>query len=170
LVRQLEPRLLLCANDGCPDPVAGLLPATGSAIVQPASTGTLYPLTAVPALNSDPGAPATLYLDFHGEGAMTWGGLFAPATPAYDIDGDPTTFSSQELANIQQIWAAVSEAYSPFNVNVTTVDPGNWSSGGQHQFRDVIGGNGTWTGFTEGGTAYVGSFAESFLPDTAFVF
>ena len=101
-VELLEPRVLLCANDGCPDPVAGLLPATGSAIVQPASTGTLYPLTGVPALSSDPGAPATLYLDFHGEGAMNWGGLSVPATPAYDIDGDPTTFSSQELANIQQ--------------------------------------------------------------------
>lgn len=71
---------------------------------------------------------------------MNWRGWFVPATPAYDIDGDLTTFSAQELSNIQQIWAAVAEAYSPFNV--TTVDPGNWPGGGQHQFRAVIGGNG----------------------------
>jgi len=128
------------------------------------------PLTAIPPLNSDPGAPATLYLDFHGEPAATWGGYDVPATPAYDIDGDPTSFSPQELANIQQIWAGVAEAYSPFNVNVTTVDPGNWSDGGQHQFRDVIGGDGSWLGVVWGGVAYVGSYADPGLPDTAYVF
>jgi len=161
----------LCANGGCPDPVSGALPpAVNSAIIQPAaSTGPLYPLTAIPALNSDFGAPATLYLDFHGEPAGSWLQT-VPATPAYDIDGDPTTFSAQELTNIQQIWAAIAEAYSPFNVNVTTVDPGNWSTGGHRQFRDIIGGNGSWTGVAEGGTAYVGSYSDGILPDTAYVF
>ena len=40
---------------------------------------------------------------------------------AFDQDGDPTTFSSGELTAIQQIWSVVAEAYSPFNVDVTTV-------------------------------------------------
>src|SRR5215469_6320685 len=89
-------------------------------------SGSLSPLNSIPALNSDPGAPHTLYLDFHGEPSEYWGLQTVPATPAYDVDGDPTTFSSQELANIQEIWSRVAEAFSPFNVNVTTVDPGNW--------------------------------------------
>jgi hypothetical protein len=129
-----------------------------------------YPLTAIPALNSDPGAPATLYLDFHGEPAQTIGFTPVTATPAYDIDGDPTTFSSQELANIQEIWARVSEIYSPFNLNVTTVDPGNWGNGGQHQLRVLIGGTGDWVGGGYAGIAEEGGFADSWLTDTVFSF
>ena len=128
------------------------------------------PLTSIPALNSDPGAPATLYLDFHGEAAFNMGFTPIPATPAYDIDGDPTTFSSQELANIQEIWSRVSEMYSPFNINVTTVDPGNWGYGGQHQLRALIGGNGAWAGGGLAGVAQVGSYASSGLGDTVFSF
>lgn len=128
------------------------------------------PLTSIPALNSDLGAPATLYLDFHGEAASTWGFVQVPATPAYDVDGDPTTFSAQEITNINQIWAGVAEACSPFNVNVTTVDPGGWGNGGQHQLRVVIGGSGSWDGNAESGVAYVGAFASAAMPDTVYVF
>ena len=128
------------------------------------------PLTSIPALNSDPGAPATLYLDFHGEAAFSLGFTPVSATPAYDIDGDPTTFSSQELANIQEIWSRVSEIYSPFNINVTTVDPGNWGNGGQHQLRALIGGNGAWAGGGYAGVAQIGSYADSWLGDTVFSF
>jgi hypothetical protein len=132
------------------------------------------PLGSLPALNSFPGAVATLYVDLHGENAQNWGMASVPATPAYDIDGDPTTFSTQELANIQQIWSRVAEAYSPFNVNVTTVDPGNWNLNGAglnfNQFRVVVGGTGSWTGITQGGTASVGSYYTPGLPNTSYVF
>ena len=132
------------------------------------------PLTSIPALNSFPTAPTTLYLDFHGEGPQNWGMAAVPATPAYDIDGDPTTFSPQETANITQIWSRVAEAYSPFNVNVTTVDPGNWNLTGagsnNNCFRVVIGGSGSWTGFVQGGTASIGSYYTAGLPNTAYVF
>lgn len=178
IIQTLEPRLMLCGlDDGGLDDLPGSpMPAGGNADSQPViAGGPTSPLSSIPALNSDPGSPNTLYLDFHGEPSQNWGFQSIPATPAYDIDNDPTTFSSQELANIQEIWSRVSEAFSPFNVNVTTVDPGNWDlTGGRsqntHQLREVIGGNGAWTGQTEGGVAYVGSFYSTNLPNTVYVF
>lgn len=135
---------------------------------------------AVPAYSSDPGAPATLYLDFHGEPSQPWGLSTVPATPAYDIDGDPAAFSPQEQANIRLIWTTVSQAFAPYDLNVTTVDPGQWDLIGagagmttlppRHQQRIVIGGSGSWTGTSEGGIAFVGSFYQTNLPDTAYVF
>jgi hypothetical protein len=176
-VEALETRLLQCANDGCPDPVPGpnlADPVASSPHKVHSAPSLKSALTAVPVLNSDPGAVATVYLDFHGEPAQAWGGQTVPATPAYDIDDDPTTFNAQELSNITQIWSRVSEAYSPFNVNVTTVDPGNWNYTGQGtalpQIRVVIGGDGSWTGQVEGGVAYVGSYDNSGVPNTAYVF
>jgi serralysin len=176
-VESLETRRLHCANDGCPDPVPGpnlADPVVGSTHKLHSTPSLKSALTAIPALNSDPGAVATVYLDFHGEPAQAWGGQTVPATPAYDIDDDPTTFNAQELSNITQIWSRVSEAYSPFNVNVTTVDPGNWNYTGQGaalpQIRVVIGGDGSWTGQVEGGIAYVGSYNNSGVPNTAYVF
>src|SRR5262249_27400563 len=50
-------------------------------------------LTSVPALNSLPGAPASLYLDFVGDVIPQWLQYKDITIPAYDQDGDPTTFS-----------------------------------------------------------------------------
>lgn len=125
------------------------------------------PLSSVPVLNSDPGATATIYLDFTGAGAQSWGSYNVPATPAFDQDGDATSFSAGELATIQQIWARVSEAYSPFNINVTTVDPGNLTD--KQTMKAVIGGSGAWLGAAAGGVSYVGSFANS-APNVAWIF
>lgn len=63
----------------------------------------------VPLLNSLPGAFGTLYLDFDGENVSggSWG----------TINALPSSFTN---ANITTIWTAVSEDFSPFNVNVTT--------------------------------------------------
>ncbi len=133
---------------------------------------TTYPLTSVPALYSRPSAPATIYLDFTGAPASTWNGISVPTTPAFDIDGDPTTFSSQELTDIQQIWAIVAEAYSPFNVDVTTVDPEPVTHNYlvNQSMRIVIGGSNTWSGTNDGGVSVDGSFSESFLARTSYVF
>ena len=126
------------------------------------------PLNAVPVLNSDPGAKATLYLDFTGAAATSWGFYNVPATPAYDLDGDPATFSPAELTNINQIWARVAEKYSPFNLNVTTVDPGIYAD--KITQRIVIGGSGAWlNGVVAGGVGNVGSF-YNFNPNTSWVF
>jgi len=39
-------------------------------------------------------------------------------------DGNVGSFSASELADILTIWRSVSEDYAPFNVDVTTEDPG----------------------------------------------
>ena len=80
-------------------------------------------MTAFPVLNSNPGAAASLYLDFNGHFEPVWGSHTNITTPVYDVDGDVTTFSDVELANIQAIWETVAEDYAPFNINVTTVEP-----------------------------------------------
>ncbi len=81
----------------------------------------------VPAFSSSPTAAYTIYLDFAGFNFPDgWGYGAAPGNvPAYHFDGDSSTFtfSSTELANIQNVWSRVAEKYAPFNVNVTTVDP-----------------------------------------------
>jgi len=128
------------------------------------SSSDLYPLS-VPAYHSDPGAPASLYLNFTGSTISSWGGYNPGTTPAYDTDGDPTTFSDTELSNINQIWQRVAEKYSPFNIDITTAPPANMSPG--HTQQIVIGGNGSWFGLA-GGVSYVGSFTGG--TNTSFVF
>jgi hypothetical protein len=111
-----------------------------------------------PAYSSRPGAPATLHLDLDGivyEG--TWAGREPGTVPAYDIDGDPSTYSPAELENIRQIWIRVAEAFSPFEVNVTTVDPGDFTQVRQNA-RVIIGGSNSWYSSGAGGVAYVGGF------------
>jgi hypothetical protein len=83
----------------------------------------LAPLSAIPVLNSLPGAAATLYLDFNGNYDAKWGGYSNITTPVFDKDGGATTFSDAELTAINDIWQRVSEDYAPFKINVTTVEP-----------------------------------------------
>jgi hypothetical protein len=120
-------------------------------------------------LHSLPSAPAKLYLDLDGDPPSTFFYQPVPTTPAFDVDGDPTTFSSTELADIQQIWQRLAEKFSPFKLDVTTVDPGNLND---HQtFRLVIGGNGAWAPAGEAGVSQPGGFAMSGSSDnTAYVF
>lgn len=124
-------------------------------------------LTSIPVLNSNAGAPATLYLDFVGFFEATWGNYSNITTPVFDTDGDPATFSDSELATIKEIWQRVSEKYSPFNVNVTTVQPASFADG--VALRAAIGGDAAWYGSSVGGVAYVDSFTNS-IPNTVYVF
>jgi hypothetical protein len=141
-------------------------------------TGSLAPAVA-PNYHSLPSATAKLYLDFTGDVNNNWGGYTPGVTPAYDIDGDPTTFSTTELSNINEMWQRVAEKYSPFNIDVTTQDPGNLNHG--QVMKVVIGGDGSngrvdaqgnkiyWAGGRYGGISWVGSFAGG-LPNVAYVF
>jgi hypothetical protein len=94
--------------------------AVGAAL---AMSSAVYPLNSIPPLHSNPGAPATLYLDFNGHSRSTWGFFPSPPTPVYDADGDATTFSTDELTFIQNVWQVVAEDFAPFNIDVTTVEP-----------------------------------------------
>lgn len=129
----------------------------------------VYPLTAIPVFHSNPNAAAKLYLDFDGDPASSWNGYTVPATPAYSLDSDPTTVSDYEIQQITEIWARVSEKYSPFNLDVTTQNPGTLTD--NVAFRVVIGGAGAWYSATPtGGTSVVGGFYDPAAPNTAYVF
>src|SRR5262245_15905540 len=80
----------------------------------------------VPVLSSNPSATAKLYLDFDGDSGGAWNSFNVSAVPAYGTDSDPTTFSATELTNIQRIWTRVAEKFAPFNIDVTTVNPGTF--------------------------------------------
>ncbi|MCC6491491.1 MAG: hypothetical protein IT424_00535 [Pirellulales bacterium] len=101
-------------------PAGGTLAAaTGDPVLAPATLAeSLSPLSSIPVLNSLPGAPVTIYLDFNGH-TSSGGGV----TPVYDADGDATTFSDQELQFMGDLWRVTTEDFAPFNVNVTTVEP-----------------------------------------------
>ena len=76
-----------------------------------------------------------------------------------------TSFSTTELARIQGIWQRMAEDFAPFNVDVTTEDPGvealrkSTSTDTAYGVRVCIGGSSyTWLGAGAGGVAYIGSF------------
>ncbi len=127
-------------------------------------------------LHSNPGASKRIYLDFDGHnwrGTLP-GGAGDRITPAYSTDGNPA-FSDEELGRIQRIWARVKEDFLPFNVDVTTEDPGvealKKSGSGDNEWgiRVAVGGDGSW--YTPGGIGlgYLNSFTHS-TDKPAFVF
>ncbi len=96
--------------------------------------GGAAPLSETFFLHSNPGALKIIYLDFDGHITQNtpWNGdptdpesplIPTIVTPPYSVDEDGT-FTSHELLNIQEIWARVAEDFRPFNVDVTTEDPG----------------------------------------------
>ncbi len=95
LLEPLEPRLLLSA-----------IPA-----------GTTFDADGLPILHSLPGAPVTIYLDFHYQ-SRDGEKLY------YDWDGDSSRFGTVEQEEIAMAWAKASSAYTPFDVDVTTEWPG----------------------------------------------
>ncbi|MCF6379341.1 zinc-dependent metalloprotease [Nocardioides KLBMP 9356] len=92
-------------------------------------TADAAPSDAVPAdvfdLSSRPGSPRTVYLDFDGAtySGTRWNNGATIVSPAYSIDGDPTTFNDVERAQVYLAWRTVAEDYAPFDVNVTTLRP-----------------------------------------------
>jgi hypothetical protein len=143
-------------------------PAAWAALGGSASgSSSRQPLSAVPVLSSLPGAPVTIYLDFDGDFTSSWGSYSNITTPAFDQDGDPSSFSNQELNAIRTIWSYVAEDYAPFDINVTTVSPGRFDDG--VAVHAVIGGSGSWAGGSYGGLTYVDSFTNA-IPNISFVF
>lgn len=86
---------------------------------------------AVPALNSNPGAPHILYLDFDGHimpqfsvpvNGQTTEALETSILP-FSLDSNPDSLTAEEMSFIRVLWQHVAEDYAPFNINVTTVEP-----------------------------------------------
>src|SRR5262249_46608124 len=133
--------------------------AVGAASVCFALSSSALAFNDVPVHNSYPGAPQTLYLNFNGDFTPNLGNqYFNITTPPYDLDGDPLTLNATEKSMIDHIWAGVAEKYSPFNINVTTVDPGNRDA--YSTMTIDIGGNGSWTNSVSGGISSVGGFTN----------
>jgi Fibronectin type III domain len=108
------------------DPAATESATASAAAAAPAS----YPLDQTFRLHSGRGSQRTIYLDFNGHNVSGtyWNrndGVPAGDKPAWDIDGTPASFSVTELRTIQSVWQRVSEDYAPFDVDVTTEDPGS---------------------------------------------
>ncbi len=80
-------------------------------------------------LHSRVGAAKTIFLDFDGGpvAGTAWNNFYTiPTTsqPAFDLDGNPATWSQAEHDTIQSIYQRVAEDFRPFDVDVTTQDPG----------------------------------------------
>ena len=125
------------------------------------------------ALSSTPSSSLVIYLDFDGHSTNDpyWGVI---ESAPFDLDGAPGSFSATEQAVIAEVWQRVSEDFAPFDVNVTTIDPGvealrrTSSSDARYGQRMVI----TPTNFVGAGVlgvALVDVFASS-LDRPAFVF
>lgn len=138
----------------------------------------LAELSAVDAfsLHSNPGASRTVFLDFDGvEVSGTYwnsqSGVASGTHAGWDPAGDGPGFSSEEMARVRSVWARVAEDFAPFEVDVTTQDPGQAAierSGSadqvygtrvavsaSRQASDAICGSGC------GGVAYLRAFASS---------
>lgn len=128
-----------------------------------------YPSSQTFKLHSRKGARRVIYLDFDGHvtpAGGPWGGRIV--SPAYDTDGNAAAFSGAERGAIQQIWRQVAEDFAPFDVDVTTEEPGAGALGYSGPadtvwgMRVVIGGSSTdWYKGGAGGVAFVGSFQRA---------
>jgi hypothetical protein len=91
---------------------------------------------AAPALNSNPGAPHVLFLDFDGHvmppfsvqvNGETREALETSILP-FSLDSNPNSLTAEEQGFIRTVWKHVAEDYAPFNINVTTVEPPSLAS------------------------------------------
>jgi len=115
-------RILFVEDLGAPVPAGGIAGGGQSALLD----GALVGLDQTFLLHSHPGATRTIYLDFNGASiaGTVWNSSGTTINAAaYDIDGNPSSFSAAELERIQYIWQRVAEDYAPFDVDVTTEPP-----------------------------------------------
>jgi hypothetical protein len=104
---------------------------TSSGTTTQVAAAATYPVSQTFALHSNATSTHKIFLDFDGANvANTWwndpngGNMPARFYTGFSLDGDPTTFTTAELTFIQQVWQIVAEKYAPFDVDVTTQDPG----------------------------------------------
>ncbi len=134
--------------------------ATGAGATLPAGMDPL-------GLSSRPGSSRTIYLDFTG-GTVTgtaWNkdyGTTIEAEPFSITDPVSTDFSPDERNQIYRAWLVVAEDYAPFDVNVTTRDPGEAALDRSTTADQVYG---TRVLVTNGGTIYddCGCGGESYV-------
>ncbi|TDE10389.1 Ig-like domain-containing protein [Jiangella asiatica] len=74
-----------------------------------------------PAGGSKPGAPYTVYLDFDGATVTNteWNRYYQEDVFEFDANA-----AGSDADYVYQVWARVAEDFAPFDINVTTTDPG----------------------------------------------
>lgn len=155
-VGYVEPAAPASASAAAPvaSPVAGPAPTTAAEVF---------------ALSSRPSATRKLLLDFDGHttSGTSWNSSFTAGasivSAPFDTDGNSANWSSAEISAMYAVWQMVSEDFVPFDVDVTTADPGvealRKSSTSDTAFgvRLVVSPT-NWYNVNAGGVAYVGSF------------
>lgn len=150
-----------------------------------APSGTSSTTAYAPSLNypefqlaSLPGADKTIYLDFDGHvtTGTSWNTSYGDpiVTNPYDTNGNFDVWSTSELSDIRNAWAAVAEDYAPWNINVTTIEPpladlAKSGTGDTKWGARVVITKDTFANCGCGGFAYVGSFTSS-IDTPSFVF
>jgi hypothetical protein len=134
----------------------------------------VVPALSIPQLASNPGAPHVLYIDFDGMYVSEWG-YDVPfhespgQVPPFDIDGQLNETSPSEILHMVGIFQHVAEDYAPFDVNVTTIDPGYSPRAGEG-VRIIVGGHwNDWLGDEASGVSLVDDFHDDSRPK-GFVF
>lgn len=116
-------------------------------------------------LHSRRGSNRVLVLDFDGHDyrGTAWHKRGSSYANPYTKDADSATFSEAERAVIHSVWQRVAEDYAPFDVDVTTADPGidaiRRTDANDQQFgtRVVVTPTQTYS-CSCGGVAYVGTY------------
>lgn len=124
-----------------PSPAHALPTATPERIIEPVPVGdptpalpirAVAPLTDTFELASRPGADLTIYLDVDGQEVAGTAWNIGPTLstpdaihPAWDPAHNGASFKDDERLKVQEVWARVAEDFAPFDVNVTTKDPGD---------------------------------------------
>ena len=79
-------------------------------------------------LHSRPGSQRVLYLDFDGHviAGTAWNSASVTSwtAPPFSTDADPLTFTDSERTVAIDVWRRVAQDFAPFDVDVTTADPG----------------------------------------------
>ncbi len=100
------------------------MPAKGASSAPAVGQGP-YPYSQTFFLHSRPTSTKKMYLKFDGfttvSGSSAWGSYTAAP---YDTDSNPGSFSNAEQDTIQSVWQRIAEDYAPFDIDVTTQDPG----------------------------------------------
>ncbi len=129
------------------DPVPADLDPKQPLPIPMAAPGDKDPSLEVPVYHSNPEAEKKVYLDFNGHvvTGTSWNSN-NDGDPiharAFDFNGDIFDFNETELNRIFQVWERVSEDFSPFDVDITTEDPGtDFFRAGRQGIRILISSN-----------------------------
>ena len=121
-------------------------------------------LTTLQQLQSRPGAPNVLYINY-------WGGTLASSIwndsnnngaaityTAFSQDSDTGSFSATERHDMWLGWAEAAEDYAPFNINVTTDAAIYAATPANRRVQIITTTTCDWYGCGYGGVAYMGVF------------